>query len=474
MICALRMTFTHFNFIPAHWHPYHLHLRIHHQGAFHVWDARGDDEDDLSYVPRTPACCCGHMGRVVDSSWSPDGRVLCTVSTDQTCRLWTASTVSTVSMTSIVLKDGEDGEQERSRERGNIWREVGRPQVHGHDFSCVAFVSNDVYVSGSDEKVLRVFSNAITDERGARVRVKLPALGLSNVVDDENDDENDVDAKTINNINSQHASITEEDLSQNTLWPEVRKLYGHGNDLYSVAADPKGRYVASASRAQEQVSAAVIVWDASTWNEVARIVGHDLTVTCIACSPSGNLLATVGRDRKIIVWEMAGDDENDLSTWRIVASASKAHTRVIWGCSWLDEGRLVTCSRDGTVRVWGIGSGSEMDVVAGDHNDAEGCATVSIAKRGETKLGSSVMSVSACSRRDSDCQPVAAGLESGQVMILEVNRNDDRIKVIATCSDGKQHAGAVRRVEFCPDPTVGGAVLSSVGDDGAVKFWQVM
>ena len=114
----------------------------------------------------------------------------------------------------------------------------------------------------------QVFSDSITDEHGARVRVKLPALGLSNVVDDERGDDQRED-----DINNHHASITEEDLSQNTLWPEVQKLYGHGNDLFSVTADPRGRYVASSSRAQEQTSAAVIIWDTTTWTEVARNVG---------------------------------------------------------------------------------------------------------------------------------------------------------------------------------------------------------
>ena len=42
----------------------------------------------------------------------------------------------------------------------------------------------------------------------------------------------------------------EEHLAQNTLWPEVIKLYGHGNDLYCVAADPLGEFVASACKAQ--------------------------------------------------------------------------------------------------------------------------------------------------------------------------------------------------------------------------------
>lgn len=42
----------------------------------------------------------------------------------------------------------------------------------------------------------------------------------------------------------------EEHLAHNTLWPEVLKLYGHGNDLFCVAADPLGHFVASACKAQ--------------------------------------------------------------------------------------------------------------------------------------------------------------------------------------------------------------------------------
>ncbi len=38
----------------------------------------------------------------------------------------------------------------------------------------------------------------------------------------------------------------EEHLAANTLWPEVHKLYGHGNNLYALAAHPSGRLLASA------------------------------------------------------------------------------------------------------------------------------------------------------------------------------------------------------------------------------------
>ena len=37
------------------------------------------------------------------------------------------------------------------------WHEMGRPQIHGYDLKCLSFIHDWQYVSGADEKVLRVF-----------------------------------------------------------------------------------------------------------------------------------------------------------------------------------------------------------------------------------------------------------------------------------------------------------------------------
>lgn len=41
---------------------------------------------------------------------------------------------------------------------------------------------------------------------------------------------------------------TEEQLLQNTLWPETQKLYGHGYEIFSLACDPSGKILASACK----------------------------------------------------------------------------------------------------------------------------------------------------------------------------------------------------------------------------------
>lgn len=43
----------------------------------------------------------------------------------------------------------------------------------------------------------------------------------------------------------------EDQLAWHTLWPETHKLYGHGNELYSLCCDHRGDLVASSCKVNE-------------------------------------------------------------------------------------------------------------------------------------------------------------------------------------------------------------------------------
>lgn len=354
-------------------------------GALHMWaeqqraggDRGGGGGGGATWLPRH--ACGGHFGEVVDACWGADGGCVQTVSTDQTARLFT--------------------------EVNGKWCELARTQVHGHDFSCLASIpckgdgdggasgSSYMYCSGSEEKVLRVFEapTAFLDSldlargrapggmarpRGVRraLGAAVGALALSNKavyveggarggVEDagaaggmaglvgvaDYPEGPDMLPRAMPQVIA--GQPLEEHLAQNTLWPEIRKLYGHGNDVYCAAASPCGRLVASACRAQAAGAAAVWVWEVGSWRAVAQLPGHGLTVTQLAFSPGGGLLLAGSRDRSFSVWRVgwsgggSGEEgseqqqQQQQAEFSLLKRVKAAHARIIWGVSWSHDAR---------------------------------------------------------------------------------------------------------------------------------------
>ena len=81
----------------------------------------------------------------------------------------------------------------------------------------------------------------------------MPALGLSNKAIYSSAMSQEEDGPDLAPA-AQPATMTqqplEEHLQQSSLWPEVYKIYGHGNEILSLAADPCEEYLASTCRAQ--------------------------------------------------------------------------------------------------------------------------------------------------------------------------------------------------------------------------------
>ena len=267
----------------------------------------------------------GHFRGCSDISWeATKGMYLLSVGMDQTCRLWMELLPST------------------RHYIPRIWKEVGRPQVHGYDLNTVACIGTGNstgsgkgellhrFVSGADEKETRAFdapiqtmelierldgngmNNSVIANRVQRVeRAFIPSLGLSNranmtdameegaeagltkastnVTVNEVDSDADADPhqEGIKHVKSSGISLAqalprERDLGVASLWPEVRKLYGHLTEmvcLASTAEHCRGTdeevLVASSCKARDADSAAIRVWN------VERNVCLDVLKVCM-------------------------------------------------------------------------------------------------------------------------------------------------------------------------------------------------
>ncbi|KAF9432182.1 Elongator subunit elp2 [Entomortierella beljakovae] len=337
-------------------------------GAFHIWRNEGNGIGDR-WVPQVPAS--GHYSSVQDLTWDPTHSYLVTVSLDQTARLFAPWQHT----------------DEKTGSSISTWHEIARPQIHGYDAQCITFSDKWTFVSGSDEKVLRVFdapqtfvrslaqltgdTSVLSDESSRPVGANLPALGLSNKAIFENDIAAMVEAQESEEYLSQQAYVStgatptslvetlthppfEEHLLQHTLWPEVEKLYGHGYELMCVDSSSDGKWVASACKAHTPDQAVVRIYDSKTWKQTPTpLVSHTLTVTKVLFSHNNEYLLSISRDRLWSLFKRV-DEPNAANPYKLVAS-NKAHARILWDCTWsYDDTMFATGSRDKTVKIWSI------------------------------------------------------------------------------------------------------------------------
>ncbi|CAE1237158.1 ELP2 [Acanthosepion pharaonis] len=329
------------------------------QGALHQWTL----DQKQNWIPAVTSG--GHFKGVEDIAWDPvGGHFLLSVSTDQTCRLHAAWVMTKQKL---------------------AWYEIARPQIHGYDLQGITILNRYKYVSAADEKVLRVFDapknfienfcniaqldieQELKNKEFSSVPegASVPALGLSNkAVYQEKDKINEDEERIEPHPNelypevyfaslSLHEPPTEEHLLQNTLWPETQKLYGHGYEVFSVASDPQGQFLASACKASKSEYAGIILWDCNQWTQLATLSGASLTVTQLAFSHDGQYLLSVSRDRTWTLYKRTQDGDLPFKMIASVNKKTSSHSRVIWACCWSHNDKFfLTASRDKKVTAW--------------------------------------------------------------------------------------------------------------------------
>lgn len=248
---------------------------------------------------------------------------------------------------------------------------------------CITVLSRYKFASAAEEKIIRTFQapgNFVENFRSlCKIKedfegdeilksipkgASVPSLGLSNKAVFEEDVINPTKIEKKNREDYQESYFvpmdlktppTEEHLMQNTLWVELQKLYGHGYELYAIAASSTGKLIASSCKASTLQHAEIIIWDSEKWKIIQKLSSHKLTVTQIKFSPDNSHLLSVSRDRK---WSLFKNNSNQLSStnFELVATTDKnngIHSRIIWCCSWSHDGKFfLTGSRDGKVVFW--------------------------------------------------------------------------------------------------------------------------
>uniref|UniRef100_A0A803WC12 Elongator complex protein 2 n=1 Tax=Ficedula albicollis TaxID=59894 RepID=A0A803WC12_FICAL len=359
-------------------------------GALHLWKQATVNKKE--WTPEV--VISGHFNSVEDVKWDPEGEFIISVGSDQTTRLFAP--------------------WKRKEETEVTWHEIARPQVHGYDLRCLAMIGRFEFVSGADEKVLRVFrapknfienfsnitgipmeklcSRQSSDlPEGATV----PALGLSNKAVFEGDMavQPDEDEESFNAISNQYPEIyfqplilteppPEDHLLQNTLWPEIQKLYGHGYEVFCVACNNSNTVIASACKASKKEHAAIILWSTTSWKKLQSLSFHNLTVTQLAFSPDDSFLLAVSRDRNWSLWRKQDSSESGpvFTCCAYTDKNTAVHSRIIWSCDWTPDSKyFITGSRDKKViNVKGLDSIKPCSTVldAGDSVTAVGISRV--------------------------------------------------------------------------------------------------
>ena len=425
-----------------------------HSGALHGW---GKSKNGAWKAAVTIG---GHVSSVSDIAWEPrHGRYIVSVSEDQTARLFA------------------------KWKESNAWHEIARPQIHGYDMHCLALINSAKYVSGADEKVLRVFDaskNFIDNFEKLTGHIVLqgldlapegatvPALGLSNkaVMTKQEPLISDRREQYIENLFSPvelNQPPPESYLLQNTLWPESRKVYGHVYELFCIACNHAGTLVASAAKSSQPKHSGIMIWDVSVWEQACVLYGHTLTVTQLEFSPNDRFLLSVSRDRTWILHEIVTGNSKDIKIEKVAQSEKKTgHSRIIWSCSWsLDSQIFATASRDKKIAIWRVPSKEAVVSRTGLLVCHEPVTAVAFSK-------SFVLPKT---------YDFAVGLESGSIRIMRF-QNDFSFIELLKFDNHFSHCLTVKRLQWKPmedgtDRASTVAWLASCGQDHQVKVFKI-
>ncbi|KAF3833801.1 hypothetical protein F7725_025005 [Dissostichus mawsoni] len=425
-------------------------------GALHLWCKDQDEKGQW----RPGVVISGHFNAVQDLSWDPEGEFILSVGSDQTTRLFTP--------------------WRKQDDKQATWHEISRPQIHGYDMQCLAMVGRFQFVSGADEKVLRVFQaprnfvenfanisgmskeKLLTSSDAANLPegASTPALGLSNKAVFQGDLAHKSNEGEFNSVSDQYQSESyfnplimtepppEDHLLQNTLWPEVQNYTA--TDLRCSAWPQTAAerwWHLHARRPKRSMRASAV--EHGDMAPAADLPCHKPSPSPRWPSPGCSTPMAVSRDRTWSLWKQnpptAESPEPRFSLHAHTEKDTAVHSRIIWSCDWSPDSKyFVTSSRDKKVIVWGP-CGSEDSGDAPLSPEIKPCSSI-------LDVGDSATAVAFCPTLCSDNSfLLAVGLESGRILLYRWSPDlGNDWKHCGGTDISQSHALTVKRLRWRP------------------------
>lgn len=395
-------------------------------GTARVWDTASGME-----VSRRT-----HENSITAIAFLSDGELVISGSADGTARVWEAATGVEVSrMTHLggvkSIAISPDGHTIASGGRDGIVRiweagsgkEIAR-MTHDDTVNSIAFHPNGEYIiSGSSDGTARVWQIAGGNE-------------IARVTHDEN-------VSTVA-FSRNGDLIVSGGVFTLYVWKTSRagEVARTTYDLYASAAtfSPDGNYVISCGCEELDneedrycSKGTVRMWESISSVEVARLVYGDRMLTSVSISPDGKYITT-SDDTISQVWDVINGTRTEYPAQKrgnddtLSVAASPDGKYVVWG------------GRDGSVRVWSSGTGSEV---------------VRMVHQGGVFAGVNSVSFSP------DGQFVASGSDDGTARIWELASGKEVARMT--------HDGSVSVIAFSST----GKYVISGSDDGTARVWEL-